>query len=189
MLIRLRGCAGWCAPLLFANGINRFSHDVAQLKFDFIVEKFHWLVCCFRNLLWISHKCDDGVTTINSGWWCKTTNAQFTSLQTQMSQLMKLWYFPSSVNSFFKRACTAIQWGQISDFWSDLSSTSILHVCEERRLWRLRGCAGSHEPSLVAYVISTIISWAGSIYVLTIANIQISRTFQQRISSDTLLSV
>ena len=30
-LIRLRGCAGWSASLLFAYGINRFSHDVAQL--------------------------------------------------------------------------------------------------------------------------------------------------------------
>ena len=29
-------------------------------------------------------------------------------------------------------------------------------------LARLRGCAGSPEPSLVAFVISTIISWAGS---------------------------
>ena len=29
-------------------------------------------------------------------------------------------------------------------------------------LARLRGCAASPEPSLVAYVISTIISWAGS---------------------------
>ena len=31
-----------------------------------------------------------------------------------------------------------------------------------KALTRLRGCAGSSEPSLVAYVISTIISWAGS---------------------------
>ena len=31
-----------------------------------------------------------------------------------------------------------------------------------KALARLRGCAGSPEPSLVAYVISTIISWAGS---------------------------
>ena len=29
-LIRLRGCAGWTAPLLFAYGINRFSRDVAE---------------------------------------------------------------------------------------------------------------------------------------------------------------
>ena len=42
----------------------------------------------------------------------------------------------SSVNSFFKRACAAIQWGYMSHFWSDLSSTSILNVCEQRRLWR-----------------------------------------------------
>ena len=46
----------------------------------------------------------------------------------------------------------------MSDFWSDLSSTSMLHVCEQRRLWR--DC--SPEPSPVAYVIRTIISWAGS---------------------------
>ena len=30
-LIRLRGCAGWSAPLLFAYVIRKFSHDVAQL--------------------------------------------------------------------------------------------------------------------------------------------------------------
>ena len=29
-LIRLRGCAGWSAPLLFAYDINRFSHVVAH---------------------------------------------------------------------------------------------------------------------------------------------------------------
>ena len=33
-LIRLRGCTGWSAPLLFAYGINRFSHDVAHLIWD-----------------------------------------------------------------------------------------------------------------------------------------------------------
>ena len=30
-LIRLRGCAGWSAPLLFAYDINRFSQEVAQM--------------------------------------------------------------------------------------------------------------------------------------------------------------
>ena len=35
--------------------------------------------------------------------------------------------------------------GLDSDFWSDPSSTSILHVCEQRR------CAGSPKPLLVAY--------------------------------------
>ena len=33
-------------------------------------------------------------------------------------------------------------------------------------LARLRRCAGSPEPSLVAYVISTIISWAGSNFIM-----------------------
>ena len=28
-----------------------------------------------------------------------------------LSHLMRLWYFLSSINSFFKHACTAIQWG------------------------------------------------------------------------------
>ena len=52
-------------------------------------------------------------------------------------------------------------------FYVDHFSSSILHVCEQRRLWR--DCADtqairavSPEPSLVAYVISTLISWAGS---------------------------
>ena len=32
VLIRLRGCASWSAPLLFAYGINRFSHDVDHIE-------------------------------------------------------------------------------------------------------------------------------------------------------------
>ena len=44
----------------------------------------------------------------------------------------------------------------MSDVWSDPSSTSIIHVCEQR----IR--AVLPEPLLVAYVISTIISWAVS---------------------------
>ena len=36
-------------------------------------------------------------------------------------------------------------------------------VWTAKALVRLRECAGSPEPSLVAYVISTIISWAGSL--------------------------
>ena len=48
----------------------------------------------------------------------------------------------------------------MSDFWSDPSSTSILHVYKQWRLFW--DCAGLPEPSLVAYVRSAIISWAGS---------------------------
>ena len=61
-----------------------------------------------------------------------------------MSQLMRLWYVSSSVNSFFERACTAIRWGYISDSWSDPSSTSILHVYEQRKLWRDCANAQAH---------------------------------------------
>ena len=30
-LIRMRGCAGWSAPLLFKNPEDRFSHDEAHM--------------------------------------------------------------------------------------------------------------------------------------------------------------
>ena len=52
-----------------------------------------------------------------------------------------------------------------------------------KALARLRGCAGSPEPSLVAYMISTIISWAGSITnylrwnTSNICTIKANRTF------------
>ena len=39
-----------------------------------------------------------------------------------------------------------------------------------KALARLRGCAGSPEPSLVAYVVSTIISWAGSDNIVSVSN-------------------
>ena len=39
MLIRLHGCTGWSAILLFAYGKNRFSHDVAQLYMSLITRK------------------------------------------------------------------------------------------------------------------------------------------------------
>ena len=46
-----------------------------------------------------------------------------------------------------------------------------------KALARLRGCAGSPEPSLVAYVISTVISWAGSINKLSITTLQEQTNF------------
>ena len=51
--------------------------------------------------------------------------------------------------------------GQMSNFWSDPSSTSILNVCKQRKQ--------AHLSSLVTYVINTIISWAGSIYKITLS--------------------
>ena len=52
MLIRLQGCAGWSAPLLFAYGINRFSHDVAQIwetSFESCFDYIKFLRSCFKH--------------------------------------------------------------------------------------------------------------------------------------------
>ena len=50
---------------------------------------------------------------------------------TYFSHLMRVWYFSSSVNSFFKRVCAAIQWGYMSDF------------CRTLRLFPYFMCANS----------------------------------------------
>ena len=63
---------------------------------------------------------------------------------------MRLWLFLSSVNSFFK---------PYSEWTFVYFHTSCVRTA--KALARLRWCAGSPEPSLVAYVIRTIISWAG----------------------------
>ena len=39
MLIRLRGCADWSVPLLFAYGINRFSHDAVHMQAQCVKRK------------------------------------------------------------------------------------------------------------------------------------------------------
>ena len=52
------------------------------------------------------------------------------------------------------------------DVWFLVGSFVYIHtscVRTAKALARLRACAGSPEPSLVAYVISTMISWADSI--------------------------
>ena len=83
----------------------------------------------------------------------------------KMSQVMRLCYFSSPVNSFFKRVCAAIQWARCLIFVRTLRLLPFLCVRTAKALVRLCGCAGSPEPSLVAYVISTIISWAGSNHI------------------------
>ena len=80
-----------------------------------------------------------------------------------LSHAMRLWYISSSVDSYFKRACVAVQWGLDVRLLVGLFvyfHTSCVRTA--KALVKLRVCAGSTEPSLVAYVISTIISWAGS---------------------------
>ena len=77
--------------------------------------------------------------------------------------LTRLWHFSSSVNSFFKRACAAVGlavWFLVGHFVYFHTSC----VWTAKALARLHRCAGLSEPLLVAYVISTIISWAGLFY-------------------------
>ena len=112
------GCAGWFESFLIGNPEGRFSRDKAHIQWNKVVDP-----CTKITLL---------STEIDSS---------------EMSQLMRLWHFSSSVNSLFKRACAAIQWGWMSDFWPDTLSTSTLQVCEQPRLWRDRADAQAH-PSL-----------------------------------------
>ena len=54
VLIRLCGCAGWSAPLLFAYGINRYSHDVSHFILEGFYNKFSifsgvWIFQTFNN--------------------------------------------------------------------------------------------------------------------------------------------
>ena len=68
--------------------------------------------------------------------------------ETHREFFLALWYFSSSVTSFFKRVCAAFHWGQMFDFWSDPWCTSILHMCEQRRLWR--DCVDAQAPWAIA---------------------------------------
>ena len=92
-----------------------------------------------------------------------TRDKSFRKKGNSLSHLMRLWYFLSSVNSFFKRDARQYSGARGLIFRRTLCLLPYVMCCEQRRLWqdcesRLRGCAGSPEPSLVAYVISTTIS-------------------------------
>ena len=73
-----------------------------------------------------------------------------TPLRSLISRLMRLWQLSPSVNSVFKHACAAIHWGYTSD------------ICQTIHLLPYF----SPEPSLFAYAISTVISWAGSFHLI-----------------------
>ena len=78
-------------------------------------------------------------------------------LKFHMSHVMRLWHFPSPLNVHVQPytgvRCLIFGW---PFFYFHTSC-----VWTVKSLMRLRGCAGTSEPSLVAYVTSTIISWAG----------------------------
>ena len=101
------------------------------------------------------------VNTDQTAWICRLSWVLLGAHH--LSQLMRLWYYLSSVNSFFKHALGSHPVGL--DVWFLVSPFVYFHtfcVRTAKALVRLRGCAGSPEPSLVAYVISTKNSWASS---------------------------
>ena len=65
-----------------------------------------------------------------------------------LSHVKRLWYFSSSVNSFFKRTCAAIQWGYMSNFW--VGPFVYFHTSCAQTAMAWRDCTGSLESSLVA---------------------------------------
>ena len=88
-----------------------------------------------------------------------------------LSQLMRLWHFfvlrklrklilQTRMRSHPEGLDVRFSFGPFVYF----HTSCVLTV---KALARLRGCAGSPEPSLVAYVISTNISWAGSFDVVS----------------------
>ena len=81
--------------------------------------------------------------------------------------VMRLWYFSFSVNSFFKAHAQPSSWDRCLMFGWTFVCFHFPCVRTAKVLVRLCGCAGSPEPSVVAYVKSAIISWAGSIYSKT----------------------
>ena len=69
------------------------------------------------------------------------------------------------MRNFRSNQSTSGQFDYIVNVWclvKPLVYFQTLCVWTAKALARLSGCAGSPEPSLVAYVISTIISWPGS---------------------------
>ena len=94
-------------------------------------------------------------------WFC-SGSTRFAKVH--LSQLMRLWYFSSSVNSFFNAHAQPSSWARCLIFDQALRLLPYFMCVNSKGLARLRRCADSLEPSLVASVISAIISWAGSFH-------------------------
>ena len=76
VLIRLHGCAGWSAPLLFAYVINRLSNDVAQMIHSMLDYPEDSSLTCFSsaklyNLESISNKMSSQASVICCMVFCR----------------------------------------------------------------------------------------------------------------------
>ena len=80
---------------------------------------------------------------------------------------MRLWYFPSSENSFFRRALASSQWGLMSEFWPDTllpyfmctnseGSGETVQMC--RLVWAFAGCLCDYYHNLMSWLKGLIYS-------------------------------
>ena len=118
-------------------------------------------------------------------WFCHVV-AQLNWVAAQIvCQLMRLWHFSSSVNSFLKHAC-AYSGVKCLIFVGPFVYFHTSRVRTAKALARLCGCASSPEPSLVAFVISNIISWAGPFDVLSLYHLYRERSVGQHGPNNTI---
>ena len=97
----------------------------------------------------------------------------------QISHVMRLWHFSSSVfifQTYMHNHPVGLECMHTHpvglDVWFLVRPFIYFHtscVWTTNTLVRLRGCAGLPEPLLVTYVITTIISWAGSFNVFKLS--------------------
>ena len=97
-------CAQWVAqkPKLSSCGQRRLRSDWADAQ-------------AYLSLRWGAHII---LLVLSWGGSIVPTSMIFRQIKVhKLSHHMRLWHFPSCVNSFFKRACAVIQWGWMSDFF------------------------------------------------------------------------
>ena len=85
-LIRLRGCAGWSAPMLFANPEDSISRVVAQMAYLFIL---NCAATCMPNY-------DEAARRIENKEICRKSQNLFTLKNTQneiinKNNILKTW--------------------------------------------------------------------------------------------------
>ena len=96
-------------------------------------------------------------STTGPSEWLLVCAWRFNKSSMLMSHLMRLWYFLSSINLFFNRACHPMGI-DVRFLVGPFIYFHTLCVPTAKAPVRLRGCAGSPEATLLAYVISISVS-------------------------------
>ena len=129
---------------------------------------------CIRNFTRFSNLGESHQKQLQDSWCSSLQNGwrRGNTLSSQkLSKEREIWamswdYFSSSVNSFSDTHAQPSNGASCLNFGRTLRLLPyFMCATTAMALSRLCGCAGSPEHSLVAYVISTIISWAGSLHI------------------------